>query len=176
MKQLNYLICMFLILSSLSCKSIRGIEEISSDQASVITDYFKSLNDDKLFFKSIVSPSFGSKLSEYIHYDQLNATHDLRQRKFGANFETIFTPEEIERLRYKAHTMRVIKFGRDQLKNVVISKKWEYGTLQVSIPIISSDKEYALLYVESIGGGEFIVFKKINDHWKITYVRSIWIS
>ncbi len=32
------------------------------------------------------------------------------------------------------------------------------------------------MYVESTGGGDLIVFKKIDGKWKANYVLSDWIS
>ena len=176
MKQIKYLISTFLILCVLSCKSIHGIGNINSDQADVIQAYFEIRKDKNLFFKSLDSPSSSSTLSGLINYGILNTAHDIPNRKAGVKFENIFTPQELERLRYKAHAMEVIKFDKEQLKNVVVSKNMDDNTLKISSPIISSDRVYALLYVESTGGGEFIVFKKTDDHWQRNYVLSDWIS
>ena len=129
-----------------------------------------------MFFKSLVKPSSSSTLVDLINYSELNGSHDIIEKKFGVEFRKIFDKEEMIRLKRKAQSVEKINFKKGMLDNITISKKHDFNTLTLSVPILSNDGKYALMYVESTGGGDLIVFKKINEKWKANYVLSDWIS
>ncbi|MBW8245253.1 hypothetical protein K1F50_20820 [Muricauda oceani] len=176
MKGITYLICAVAILFSLNCKSTSGIQNITLEQSEVINAYFENRKEKKLFFKSLVKPSSSSTLVDLINYSELNSSHDIIEKKFGVEFRKIFDKEEMIRLKRKAQAVEKISFNKGMFDNITISKKHDFNTLTLSVPILSNDGEYALIYVESTGGGDLIVFKKIDEKWKANYVLSDWIS
>lgn len=176
MERLKYLMIVVSILCNSNCKSTRVVQEVTREQYEVIKTYFINREDMNLFFKSLDTPSGNSTLSDLITYDVLNGSHDIDNKKFGVEFERIFNEEEIKSLQQKAQMTKAIKLDLNLLDGVEISKKLDFKTLVVSIPIISGDGKYALMYIESIGGGELIVFKKSNGIWKANYFLSDWIS
>ena len=176
MKGIKYLICAVAILFSLNCKSTYGIQNITLEQSEVINAYFENRKEKKLFFKSLVKPSSSSILADFIGYSELNSSHNIIERKFGVQFEKVFDEEEMLYLKQKAKLVKKVKFDKELLDNIRFSKKLDFNTLILSVPVLSSDGRYALIYVESTEGGDLIVFKKTDDKWKVNYIRSDWIS
>ncbi|MDC6385308.1 hypothetical protein PP180_08005 [Muricauda sp. SK9] len=176
MKEIKYLICSVAILFGLNCKSTHGIQEITLEQYEVIYTYFENKKEKKLFFKPLVKPSSSSTLVDLINYSELNSSHDIIEKKFGVEFKKIFDEEEMIRLKSKAQSVKRINFNKGALGDITISKKHDFNTLTLSVPILSKDGKYALMYVESVGGGDLIIFKKIDKRWKANYILSDWIS
>lgn len=173
MKAIRYLFLVSILMCNLGCGSSQNTENLDAEKYQVISAYFNFNKGNNPFVKSIKNPSFGSTLKDLIKYSELNNSHNLIDKSFGIKFEDIFPQDEIEHLKYQAENVPLVKLKNEILR---VSKKMDANSLAVTVPILSKDGQYAIMYVEGNSGGDLFVLKKIDNEWTPFSILSVWVS
>ena len=175
-------ISLILILTLLSCKSTAISVDPTGETYAVINQVLKGEKSQKLVEKSLTQQTAyrstrHQNFEDYFDYTFLNLNPLVREDGSKIDFRTLLTQEELSALKRKSSNLKEVKFSRRFLdKSVRLVKKRNEKSISLSLPIFTSNRKFAFVFLESSSGASLLCYKKMGTDWKLFSVNTIWIS
>jgi hypothetical protein len=166
----------------LSCGIIQQSDH--TEEMAVLQKHFSNLDKgEKLNRHTINKISLPSNrsLKDLINFATLNDNIVANGHPDAIKFDTIFDSSEMTYIREKFSTAEPVRLKKSWFPNIDLTTKTKNTSGEIkfsTLPVLSPDGRFALLYTEDYFGGQIYVYKKniSSGEWEFFSTSSIWMS
>ncbi|MFY7711437.1 hypothetical protein ACOSQB_12510 [Tenacibaculum sp. MEBiC07804] len=154
-----------------TCKDIELIKELIKQELITQKDSFDNVIDHKVLNRTISKET----LEIFLKPEALSMMTkiEIKSEKDIIDFTSFFNDKDFEFMHCQLNQNKINNWKQLIESSFFNSNK---NRLSYSIPLFSIDKNYALIYRESIASGSLFLLKKSNEKWKHYAKQLIWID